>query len=93
MTPDRDVMTARHVMTTTGQQAERRRRDWVPMGLTLCVWLCTLPLVFLIIAPWLGVRAAVITAMALLLVIAIACQVLCSGHRMPREPSTRKAEP
>jgi hypothetical protein len=80
-------------MTTTGQQAERRRRDWVPMGLTLCVWLCTLPLVFLLIAPWFGIRATFIAAMALLLVMAVACQMLCSGRRIPRKASTREAKP
>ena len=75
------------------QQADRRRRDWVPMGLTLCVWLCTLPFVFLLIVPWLGVRAAVVMALALLAVIAAACWVLCSGSRVRRGPSTRKAGP
>lgn len=63
------------------------------MGLTLCIWLCTLPLVFLLIVPWLGVRAAIITAGALLLVMAVACQIACAGGRAPREPSARKAEP
>jgi hypothetical protein len=63
------------------------------MGLTLCIWLCTLPLVSLLIVPWLGVRAAIITAGVLLLVMAVACQIVCSGGRLPREPSTRKAEP
>jgi len=75
------------------QHADRQRRDWVPMGLTLCVWLCTLPFVFLLIVPWFGVRAAVVMALALLPVIAVACRKLCSGSRVPRGPSTRKVEP
>jgi hypothetical protein len=63
------------------------------MGLTLCAWVCTLPLVFLLIGPWLGVRAAVVTALALLVVIAVACWVLCSRRRMSYGPSTRRAQP
>jgi hypothetical protein len=70
---------------TTGPRARRRPRDWIPMGLTLCVWLCTLPLVFLLIAPWFGVRAAVATAVALLLIMAVVCQMLCSWRRLPRQ--------
>lgn len=42
------------------------------MVLTLCVWLCTLPLVLLLIAPWLGARIAVVTALVLLVVIGVA---------------------
>jgi len=78
---------------TAPPRADGRRRDWLPMGLTLCVWLCALPFVFLLIVPWFGVRAAVVMALALLPVIAVACRRLCSGGRVPREPSTRRAEP
>lgn len=74
-------------------QDGRRRRDWIPAALTICVWLCALPFVFLLIAPWLGVRAAVLTALALLPVIAVACWALYSGRRMRDGPSIRKAEP
>lgn len=75
------------------RQAGRGRRDWIPAALTICVWLCTLPFVFLLIVPWLGVRAAVVTALALLPVIAVACWALSSGSRMRCGPSIRKAEP
>ena len=74
------------------EQLHPRRRDWVPMGLALCVWLCTLPFVFLLIVPWLGVRAAIVMALALLPVIAVACRKLCAENRVPREPSTRKTQ-
>lgn len=70
-------------------QADRRRRDWVPAGLALCVWLCTLPVVFLLIAPWLGVRVAAVAALVLLVVIAIACRALCAGSPRPSGRSTR----
>jgi len=63
------------------------------MALALCVWPCTLPIVFLLIAPWLGVRIAVVTAVALLVVIAAACWALCWGSRMGPDPSTRKPKP
>jgi Cu+-exporting ATPase len=54
------------------------RRDWLPTGLALCAWLCALPLVFLLVVPWLGVRAAVIMALGLLPIIAVACRKLCA---------------
>lgn len=72
---------------------DRRRPDWAPMGLTVCIWVCTLPFVFLLIVPWLGARAAVITALVLLVVIAVACWALCSGSRVRCGSSTRRAEP
>lgn len=68
---------------STPPRTERRRPDWVPMGLGLCVWLCTLPLVFLLIGPWFGARVAVVTALTLLVVIAVACWALCAGSRGP----------
>ncbi len=81
-----------------GAAAEARprtkwRRDWAPMALALCVWLCTLPFVFLLVVPWLGARVAVVTALVLLGVIAVACRALCLGSRVGPDPSTRNAEP
>jgi hypothetical protein len=66
-------------MTTMEQRADNRRRDWVPMGLTLFLWLCMLPPVFLVIGTWLSVRAVTIAAVALLLVISVAWQALSTG--------------
>ena len=71
------------------QRAGRRRSDWLPMGLSICVWLCTLPFVVLLIAPRLGVRAAIVTALVLLVVIAVACWALCAGSGMPRGQAKR----
>ena len=55
------------------------------MTLALAVWACTLPFVFLLIVPRLGVQAAVITALALLAAIAIVCWALCAWGRMRGE--------
>lgn len=71
----------------------KRRRDWLPTALALCVWLCTLPIVFLLIAPWLGVRVGVVTAVVLLVAIWVACRALCAPRRMGPDPSARKREP
>lgn len=68
------------VPETTRRQPGGRARDWIPMGLTLCVWVCTLPIVALLIAPWLGVRAAVVTALGLLAVLTVVCWALCSAR-------------
>jgi hypothetical protein len=54
------------------------------MALALCVWLCTLPFVFLLIAPWFGVRVAVVTALVLFVVVGVVCWALCAGHRVHR---------
>ncbi len=48
------------------------------MAMALAVWLCTLPFVFLLVVPWLGLRAAVTTAGALLAGIVAVCWVTCS---------------
>ena len=85
-TPDRRAGTEAPVRT-------RRRRNWIPMALALCVWLCTLPIVFLLLAPWLGVRVGVITALVLLVAISVACRALCAPVHMGSDPSARKREP
>jgi hypothetical protein len=54
------------------------------LELTICLWLCTMPFVFLVVALWLGPRAAVVTALALLPVVAIACWALSSGSGRKR---------
>jgi hypothetical protein len=65
----------------------------MPLGLGLCVWLCVTPFVFLLVAPWAGLRAAVVLALALLPVIALACRKLCAGSHVPRRPSAARPEP
>lgn len=49
-----------------------------PMALAAGVWLCTLPFVFVLLAPWAGGKAAGGAALALLVVIAGICWSLCS---------------
>lgn len=51
------------------------------MALTLIVWLCTLPLVGLIIVPLFGSKAAMLTAGALLLALIPVCWAMC-GYRV-----------
>lgn len=55
----------------------------------MCVWLCTLPFVFLLVAPRLGARVAIVTALALLVVIGAACWVLCAVG--PGTPWTKRS--
>jgi hypothetical protein len=66
----------------------RSGRDWTPAGLTACIWLCALPLVFLAVVPWYGVRAAIVTAAVLLPIVALASWALTSRSRVPRPPSS-----
>ncbi|MCL6554353.1 MAG: hypothetical protein K6W08_14720 [Firmicutes bacterium] len=44
----------------------------------LLLWLCTLPLVGLLVLPWFGARTAVVGALVLLVVIVAACYALCT---------------
>ncbi len=44
----------------------------------LLLWLCSLPLVGLLILPWFGTRVALIVAAALLAVAVTACYGLCA---------------
>jgi hypothetical protein len=50
------------------------------------------PFVFLLIVPWLGVRAAIVMALVLLPVIAVACRKLCAANQVAHGPSTRRTE-
>lgn len=49
------------------------------MTLALAVWACTLPFVFLLVVPLLGARAALTTALALLVGIGLVCLALCAA--------------
>ena len=47
------------------------------IALALIIWICTLPLVALLIAPLLGTRIAVLTALVLFIVIMAVCWGVC----------------
>jgi hypothetical protein len=59
-----------------------------PIGLALAVWLCTLPVVFLLVAPRLGAGTAVAVALAVLAAIGLVCWAACS--RSAAEASARR---
>jgi hypothetical protein len=54
------------------------------MVLALAVWLCSLPLVALIVIPSLGLKAAGVIALSLLLIALAVCWRLCSWKRLVR---------
>lgn len=76
-------------MSAGGTPSAPRRWEWTPVQLTLCVWLCTLPLVAFLVAPWLGLRVALAAALLLLVAVGVACWALCAAGRTS---STRKGE-
>ncbi len=45
---------------------------------SLLIWLCTLPIVGLLILPWLGTRVAIVVAAVLLVASVTACYGICS---------------
>jgi hypothetical protein len=55
----------------------------------LLLWLCTLPIVGLLILPWLGTRVAVGVAVSLLIVTVTTCYALCGWRRAGPEGEDR----
>ncbi len=60
-------------------EMETKLRWDTPVILALFVWLCTLPLVGLLVVPFFGWGAGLTVAAALLIVILILCWLLCFG--------------
>jgi fatty acid desaturase len=56
----------------------RLPRD-TPVILALFVWVCTLPLVGLLVVPFFGWGVGIMVAVALLIAILIMCWLLCFG--------------
>ena len=54
------------------------------MLLAFAVWLCTLPLVALILQPRLGWTGAGVVALALLVILLLVCRRLCSSEPVLR---------
>jgi len=54
------------------------------MALALIIWVCTLPLVTLVVAPLLGARVAGLTVLTLLIVIMAVCWGVC-GWKLARK--------
>lgn len=50
------------------------------MALTLLVWLCTLPVIFLIVTPLWGWKVAGVAALALLLILLPVCWAICASR-------------
>ena len=48
-----------------------------PLWITLLIWLCALPVVVLLIGPWLGAKVALGVAAGLLLALLATCWALC----------------
>lgn len=48
------------------------------MSLTLMVWLCSLPFIFLLVAPFFGWKVAGLTALGLFVALLIACFGICT---------------
>ncbi|MFQ5829928.1 MAG: hypothetical protein ACE5JD_12350 [Candidatus Methylomirabilia bacterium] len=59
-------------------QASPLLSRWAPMAVALGVWICTLPFVALLLAPWLGFTVAGWAAVFVLVITAGLCWGLCS---------------
>lgn len=65
--------------TATREARPGRGADLTPMALALCVGLCTLPFVFLLVAPRFGFRAALGTALVVVAGLALLCWAVCAS--------------
>lgn len=55
-----------------------RKADRAPMALTLGVWLCTLPFVFLLVGPLFGWKTTLFVAGGVLAILSLICWTLCA---------------
>jgi hypothetical protein len=62
--------------------SSRRKPFSDEMLLALAVWLCGLPLVAIVIGPWLGWQGALTAAVGLLVVALLACWGACGWKRV-----------
>ena len=68
----------RKLVAVNEASAGGKRDVGTPMSMTLMVWLCCLPLVFLIVAPFFGWKAAGTGALALLGLLLVICFGICT---------------
>jgi hypothetical protein len=70
------------------------RRGWRSdeMLLVFAGWLCTLPLVTILIMPWLGWQATLMAAAVLLVVALLACWGACGWKLAARPPNGKNQE-
>jgi hypothetical protein len=65
----------------------RGHRNRSPMIVTVGVGLCVIPFVFAVVAWWLGWRAAVGAALAVMVALTVVCWALCTaGGGRPPDP-------
>jgi hypothetical protein len=78
---------------TRGEGARHRTWDTSTIVLTVAVWACTLPVVSLLVAPLLGLRAAALTAAALLGVMTVVCWAVCLASAAGERRATEARRP
>ncbi|OGF53346.1 MAG: hypothetical protein A2Z21_07865 [Candidatus Fraserbacteria bacterium RBG_16_55_9] len=60
------------------QPLDVKSDHWTTMALTLLVWLCTLPVIFLVVTPLWNWKVAGLAALALLMILLPVCWAICS---------------
>lgn len=73
-----------------GPRAEPAAPAWrvpcgTPMLLALMLWVCSLLLVLLLVAPFFGLRVASIVGLGLLVFFVLACRAICAIRVLPGE--------
>ena len=68
----------RKVVAVNEASAGGERDVGTPMSMALGIWLCCLPLVFLIVAPFFGCKAAGAGALSILGLLLVICFGICT---------------
>ncbi len=76
------MVTPRWLARVPGARGGTSAPSWrvpcgTPMLLALVLWVCSLVLVMILVAPFFGVRAASIVGLGLLAFFVLACQAIC----------------
>jgi len=68
----------RKLVAVNEASAGGKRDVGTPMSMTLMVWLCCLPLVLLIVAPFFGWKAAGAVALVVFGILVVVCFEICT---------------
>lgn len=60
--------------------AKAKGKCGTPMAMALILWICSLPLVFLVVWPFLGAVVAAVASLGLLILVLVFCWAVCLGR-------------
>ena len=82
------LIVAMPLMAAWARRLETRptpRVDQSPMMVSVGVWLCTVPFLFLVLGPWLKFTTTLLVAGVWMVAVAVMCWMVCVTHRESTE--------